>query len=306
MRILIGTRGSKLALAQTSRVAERISELNPEISCENVIIKTTGDMRVDSRFTFLPTRGIFVKELEEALLKGRIDIAVHSMKDLPTDIPPGLTIAAMLEREDPRDVLVSREDKTLETLPPGSRVGTGSIRRVAQLKRVRDDLEFVDIRGNIDTRLRKLDEGQFDAIVVALAGLKRLGLEDRVSDYLDFDVCIPAVGQGAVGVEARIEDPEILSVVKKIDHLPTRLAVTAERTVLTRLGGGCSIPIAANAIICGKELRLRVRICDPMGKRIFEGELVGDPQDAVNVGRKLAEDLLSRGANEFLQAGSLR
>ncbi|MBI2940745.1 MAG: hydroxymethylbilane synthase [Chloroflexi bacterium] len=243
----MGTRGSALALAQTRLVIERLAERFPSTAVEICPIHTRGDHLASVSLSVIGGQGVFVKEIEQALLAGRIDFAVHSLKDLPSALPPGLALAAILPREDPRDVLIARSAPSLVALPAGARVATSAPRRFTQLHAARPDLHLVDIRGNVDTRLRRLRAGDFDAIVLAAAGLHRLGRAGEITEYLPLDVCLPAVGQGALAVEARVDDADLLAMLQAIDHPPTRAAVTAERAVLRALGGGCRIPIAAYA-----------------------------------------------------------
>jgi len=250
-------------------------------------------------------KGVFTKELEEALLDTRIDIAVHSLKDLPTIIPDGLTITAICKREDPRDALVLQRklkgsQASLRSLPKGAAVGTSSPRRLAQLKHLRSDLIVKDLRGNVDTRLRKLDEGQYDALVLACAGLRRLGLESRISAALAATEMLPAVGQGALGIETRAGDETAIAAVRKLDHKFTRLACTAERAFLRSLGGGCQLPIAAHAAVREKRIRLDGLVADPQGLRIVRDRISGNLDEAEQLGTDLGERLLERGARELL------
>lgn len=295
----IGTRGSALALAQASWVKQRIERAHPERPVELRIIKTSGDRVMDMAIANIGGKGVFTKEIEEALLFGAIDLAVHSLKDLPTKLPDGLQLAAVPPREDARDVLVARSRQTLSTLPPGSRLGTGSLSRRAQLLHVRPDLVPTPIRGNIDTRLRKLDAGEVDALVLAAAGLKRLGREDRVGEFLGDEVCVSAAGQGALAVEAR--DDGSMSEWLKCLHDPGAFAeVTAERALLDRLGGGCHVPIGARARADGAELRLVGVVASLDGNSLCRGEIAGRTAQAAELGRRLAEQLLAKGAEKLL------
>jgi hydroxymethylbilane synthase len=246
-------------------------------------------------------KGIFLKEIEQALLAGEMDLAVHSLKDMPTEQPEGLTIGAVFERGDPRDVLIAREGLSLEILPRGARVGTGSPRRSAQLRVVRPDLRLLDLRGNVETRLRKLDEGQYDAVILAAAGLVRLGLASRITEYLSPSILLPAVGQGALAVEIREDDSEMKQLVRPLEHNPTRIAVEAERTFLRAFGGGCRVPITAYASVRGDQLVLEGMVACSDGSRLLRDQLVGDAARPEEIAQGLAERLLQRGADEILQ-----
>jgi hydroxymethylbilane synthase len=242
---------------------------------------------------------LFTKEIEEALLSGAIDLAVHSLKDMPTDLPDGLTLAAIPEREDPRDAMVGR---SLDSLATKGRVGTSSLRRAAQLRAKRPDLEIENIRGNLDTRLRKLDEGQYDAIVLASAGLRRLGWENRITELLDPDVMCPAVGQGALAVETRSDGGAAEEIAKRLEHRESRIAVTAERAVLRALGGGCQVPIGAYATVDADVVRLRAIIVSPDGTEIIRKQASGPVSEAATIGRALGEELLAQGGRQILEA----
>lgn len=302
--LIIGSRGSKLALTQAQMVKAELVRLDPSTEVRVEIIKTSGDASADP-LSVIGGKGVFTKELEEALLDGRIDIAVHSLKDLPTIIPEQLVIAAISKREDPRDALVlnekrRRSDASLRALPQGATVGTSSPRRLAQLKHLRGDLIIKELRGNVDTRLRKLDEGQYDALVLACAGLRRLGLDNRISTPLLPSEMLPAVGQGALGIETRADDSDTREAVGKLDHKFTRLACVAERAFLRSLGGGCQLPIAAYAVVREKRIRLDGLVADPQGKRIVRERIAGGLDEAEELGKRLGEQLLSRGAGELL------
>lgn len=292
--LVVGTRGSRLARAQTSLVVDALRATRPDIDIDVRMIRTEGDRDTRTSLSELGGRGVFVKEIEEALLMGEIDAAVHSLKDVPSEIPLGLAIAAVLERADPRDALVTRDGASLRTLPAGARVGTGSGRRAAQLLALRPDLRPVDIRGNVDTRLRRLDEGAFDAIIVALAGLQRLGLEARATEVLDPAVMTPAVGQGALAIETRGSDDFALDAFRALDHEPTRRCVEAERAFLRRLGAGCRVPVGALASLEADGLRLIGALAEAPGTPVVRGELRGAPDDAERLGASLAEELASR------------
>ncbi len=302
--LVIGSRGSNLALTQAGMIKAELEALNPSIEVRIEIIKTSGDVKTDP-LSVIGGQGVFTRELEEALLDGRIDIAVHSLKDLPTIIPERLVVAAICKREDPRDALVlswqtKTSKATLEALPKGATVGTSSPRRLAQLQHLRGDLIFKDLRGNVDTRLRKLDEGQYDALVLACAGLRRLGLESRISAALPTSQMLPAVGQGALGIETRVGDEAANQAAGKLDHKFTRLACLAERAFLRSLGGGCQLPIAAYAVVREKRIRLDGLVTDIRGKQIVRDRLAGGLDEAEELGRRLAEQLLARGARELL------
>ena len=298
--LIIGSRGSKLALWQAEQARERLQALNPQLDVHIEIIKTTGDVKNDP-LSVIGGKGVFTKELEDALLDGRIDIAVHSLKDLPTILPDGLSIAAICEREDARDALVLRagtENGSLLHLPRGAVVGTSSQRRLAQLKALRGDVEVRDLRGNVDTRIRKLDGGQYDAVILASAGLVRLGLQDRISARISISEMLPAVGQGAIAIEARSDNEFAVQSVSRLDHRETRLACLAERAFLRGLGGGCQFPIAAHAVLDGDVLRLDGLVAKPDGSEILRGSSSGtDPE---SLGASLAAELSAQGADSIL------
>jgi hydroxymethylbilane synthase len=293
--VRIGTRGSALAVWQARHVADRIVALPGAPPVELVTIETTGDVIRDVPLSTLPGRAFFTKELESAIADHRVDLAVHSLKDVATAIPARLVLGAILEREDPRDVLVARPDLRLRSLPEGARIGTSSLRRAAFLRRWRPDLAVVDLRGNVPTRLRRLDDGEYDAIVLAAAGLNRLGLEARITDYLPADVMLPAVSQGAIAVQARAGDDRVLRWVAMLDHEPTRLMTTAERALLREVEGGCQVPLGARATIQDGRLELVAAMASVDGSVSVTGRIDGAPGDAVLLGRGLAGDLLARG-----------
>lgn len=297
--IRIGTRGSALALAQAGWVRRKLEERDPGIRVETVTIKTGGDRFLDTPIQAIGGKGIFVKEIEEALLRKKIDLAVHSMKDLPTEITAGLTVAVIPEREDPRDVLVSLGRRSLRDLPSGARVGTGSLRRRSQIINYRPDLAAAPIRGNIDTRLKKLDRGEVDALILAAAGLKRIGCESRISEYLSPEICLSAVAQGALGLECR-EGDAVTAQIAFLQHLRTAQEVLAERSFLKRLGGGCQIPVGARAWADGERIKIMGVVSDADGHKLFRGELSGQAGKAEQLGRELAERLLQDGAEEVL------
>ena len=353
-KIIIATRGSKLALWQANWVKATLEEKNPSIKIELMKIKTTGDKILDVPLAKVGGKGLFVKEIEEALLRKDADFAVHSMKDVPTDLPKGLHLTAICKREDPRDAFIShksavRSQKSenatagfstqfkyprFNDLVRGARVGTSSLRRLCQLLNIRPDLEIAQLRGNLDTRIRKLDEGQFDAIIVATAGVKRLGMAERITEILEPEISLPAIGQGAVGIECRIDDEFINNLLKPLNHPETAVCVYAERAFLKKLEGGCQVPIAAYARLISQESGIRGQQSNPpsppfdkggkgginnselltlnsklvidglvgsvSGDRIIKGHTEGKPEDAESLGIKLAEDLLSRGAGKIL------
>jgi hydroxymethylbilane synthase len=304
----LGTRGSELALWQARHVAARIAAFPgaPSSGIELVVLRTAGDRLVDVPLPAAGGKAFFTAEIEAALAAGEIDFAVHSLKDLATELPPALAIAAILERDDPRDALISaRRDGVradLERLPPGARVGTSSLRRKAQLARRRPGLVAEDLRGNVPTRLRKLDEGRFDAVVLAAAGLNRLGLGDRIDTLLAPDSFLPAPGQGALAVEIRADDEATRRLVEPLDDAATRAATTAERALLRRLEGGCQVPVGALAELRGGRLHLAAVVCSLDGKAVVEGHREGAPADAAALGEALAEELLENGARQILAA----
>ena len=303
-RLVIGSRGSRLALWQAEQAKSRLLDLNPGFEIHIDVIKTTGDVKPDP-LSVIGGKGVFTKELEEALLDKRIDIAVHSLKDLPTILPEQLSISAICEREDPRDALVLRAGATadsLRDLRTGSVVGTSSQRRLAQLKALRGDLVVKDLRGNVDTRVRKLDEGQYDALILASAGLIRLGLKDRISAAISANEILPAVGQGAIAIEIRADDAVAVEAVSKLNHRETELACRAERAFLRSLGGGCQYPIAAHAVVEGELLKLEGLVARPTGEEILRSHNSGSSNQPEEIGAQLAEQLLERGAGDLLNA----
>jgi hydroxymethylbilane synthase len=295
--LTIGSRGSRLAVWQARWIQVRLQDFGVE--CRVEIIHTTGDKITDVALSKVGTKGLFTKEIEEALLQGTIDLAVHSLKDMPTDLPAGLTLAAIPEREDPRDALVGAR---LEELAQHARVGTSSLRRAAQLRGIRPDLEIENIRGNVDTRLRKLDEKQYDAIVLASAGLRRLGWENRITELLDPSVMCPAPGQGALAVETRSDGGEAQEISKRLDHRETRSAVTAERAVLAALGGGCQVPIGAYATVEHGRIQLQAVIVSPDGTQIIGLKAHGAAGDAAIIGHAMGNQLLAEGGRQILEA----
>ena len=299
--LIVGTRGSQLALWQAEWVQSQIRAIVPDVSVILKRIQTSGDKIQDVPLAKIGGKGLFVKEIEEALLRGEIDLAVHSMTDVPSVLPEGLEIICVPEREDPRDALIARNGYSLEKLPVGARVGTSSLRRQAQLLHVRPDLEIAVLRGNVDTRLRKVRENHFDAIILAASGLKRLGWDQEVTEYLSVDVSLPAIGQGSLGLEGREEDTFVQDLVARFEHRPTRLAVTAERALLTRLEGGCQVPIAGYATLQGDTLTLDGLVASLDGKRYIRQVISGPAGEAGSLGARLAEQLLERGAKPILQ-----
>ena len=295
----LGSRGSKLALWQAEFIQFEV-ERKTGRKAEIVKITTTGDMILDVPLARVGGKGLFVKEIEEALLSGRIDLAVHSMKDVPTDLPHALEIVAITEREDPRDAFLSNKVKRFEDLPKGARVGTSSLRRQTQLLGLRPDLVVVDNRGNLDTRIRKMEEGKFDAILLAAAGLRRLGWAQRITQVLPEEVFLPAIGQGALGIEIRRDDAETREAVSFLNHRDTSFAVRAERGFLKRLEGGCQVPIAAYGRTNGDSILLQGMVGRPDGSDIVRGNARGTVTDPEALGVELAEQLLARGAKEIL------
>lgn len=298
--IRVGTRGSPLALAQTTEVVESLRTQAPRIKFSVVRIQTSGDT-MDSGAA-VESKSMFSKEIEEGLLNGEIDIAVHSMKDLTTELPDGLIFGAVPQRANAHDALISRQNKKFEQLPAGARIGTSSPRRKAQLLAARGDFEIVDIRGNVDTRLRKLEKGDYDGIVLAAAGLNRLGLEERATEILPTKLMLPAVGQGALAVQSRQEDVEVNQLLKGIDHDVSRRAVEAERAFARRLGADCRTPIAAYARLDGGKLTIEGMVAAQTGRMLVRSRLVSDIGDSEKIGVELAETLLSRGAAAVLEA----
>jgi len=298
--VKVGTRASKLARLQTDLVVGRIAELFPSETVEIVTISTGGDRNRSVPIADLGVRGVFVKELEDALLAGDVDFVVHSLKDMPSDLPDGLCLVAVLNREDRRDVLVSRDGLSLAKLPPGSRVATSSRRRAAQIKAVRDDLEFVDIRGNVPTRIEKMQAGQCDAMVLAAAGLTRLGLDEHISEAFAVDVCTPAAGQGALALECREKDRELVEMLNSLDDSVVRAEIECERAYLAELGGGCSVPIGASAKVIEDRLELTGCIAALDGSSIFRREHRGPRSEPASLGRELATLMLEGEARKVV------
>ena len=296
----IGTRGSKLALKQSHWVQEKLEARHPDLRVELVRIKTTGDRVLDSPLSRIGGKGLFVKEIEDALLRGEVDAAVHSMKDVPAQLPDPLTLGVFPERESPHDAFISEKTPSLDTLPHGARVGTSSLRRGAQLLHLRPDLVMSPMRGNVDTRLGKLASGTVEAIILAAAGLKRMGLDSRITETLPFEQMLPAIGQGALGIEVRRGDEQTIDHLAFLDHDPTRIQVTAERALLERLEGGCQVPIAGLARLEGDEVVLEGMVADLDGRTVYRERLKGTREQAAAIGKTLAETLLSRGADKIL------
>jgi hydroxymethylbilane synthase len=300
-QIRIGTRGSALALWQAEWVKSEIEKKHQGMAVTLTKIKTTGDKILDVPLAKVGGKGLFVKEIEEAMLGDEIDIAVHSMKDVPTFFPDGLHLSCITKREDPRDALLSRNKVPFKDLPKGANVGTSSLRRQAQLMNVRPDFVIHQLRGNVDTRLRKLKEGQFDAIILAAAGVKRLGLADNVTEYIDPEISLPAIGQGALGIECRVDDRELNDLIAFFNHADSRTCVTGERALLRRLEGGCQVPIACYGQMKQGKLHLTGLVGSVDGKRIVKDAIEGAPDKAEKLGVALAEKLLSRGADVILR-----
>ena len=299
--VRIATRKSPLALWQAEEVARRLNTHHPHLDVVLVGISTKGDKVLDSPLAKIGGKGLFVKELEQGLLDGSADIAVHSMKDVPVGFPDGLHLSVILQREDPRDAFVSNDHATLSELPATARIGTSSLRRQCQIRNAYPGLALENLRGNVNTRLNKLDSGYFDAIILASAGLKRLGLETRISDYLTFSMCLPAIGQGAIGIECRSDDEKIQALIQPLHHTETASCIRAERAINERLSGGCQVPVAGFAEIDDKSIHLRGLIGYPDGSSIIRSEARGDIADAAELGLEVAEDLLSQGAEKILK-----
>ena len=297
--IRIATRKSQLALWQANHIKQKLEQLHPGLRVEIIPLITAGDRLLTAKLADFGGKGLFVKELEQALLSNEADIAVHSMKDVPAHFPDGLKLAAICEREDARDALITKNYLSLSSLPKNARVGTSSLRRQCQLKRYRDDLQLIDLRGNVDTRLRKLNEGEFDAIVLAAAGLKRLGLENQIKEFLSEKYFIPAVGQGALGIECRDQDEFIMSLIQPLNHPETAACVTAERAMTNYLNGGCHAPIAAHAVFENASIVLTGMVAN-----ITSGEYIEDNAHGLDpklVGTELAEKLVAKGALRLLE-----
>jgi hydroxymethylbilane synthase len=301
-KIRIATRESPLALWQAEYVKSRLQAHYPQLQVELIGMTTKGDVLLDTPLAKIGGKALFVKELEVAMLEGVADIAVHSMKDVPMEFPAGLGLSVICEREDPTDAFVSNDYASLSDLPQGARVGTSSLRRQCQLRHIRPDLQIGDLRGNVGTRLRKLDAGEFDAIILATAGLVRLGLGERIRARLTTAISLPAGGQGAVGIECRLQDAEVMGLLQVLHDVDTSDRVVAERAVNTRLHGGCQVPIACFAELEGESLYLRALVGEPDGKTILRSERRGPRTEAESLGIAVAEDLLAQGADRILSA----
>lgn len=298
----IATRQSPLALWQAEHIRARLEALHAGLNVELVTFVTQGDKILDTPLAKIGGKGLFVKELEAALLDGRADLAVHSMKDVPMALPEGLNLAVICEREDPLDAFVSNTYAHFNDLPQGAKVGTSSLRRKCQILQARPDLDIIDLRGNVGTRLSKLDAGLYDAIILASAGLKRLGLSERIRHCLDAELSLPAVGQGALGLECRSQDQTVLDLIKPLLHLETDVCVRAERAFNTTLEGGCQVPIAAYVILKDGQLHLEGRVGSVDGQQLLKASLVGQPEQAEQLGEQLAQQLLQMGAGDLLKA----
>jgi hydroxymethylbilane synthase len=300
--LVIGTRGSKLALWQSNYVKDRLEEITG-LPVSLKVIKTTGDKILDVPLAKVGGKGLFTKEIEVELLAGAVDLAVHSMKDVPTELPGGCVIAATPPRVDPRDVIVSGAAYDLDSLPQGARLGTSSLRRRAQVKHLRADLDIVDVRGNLDTRMRKAEEGEVDAVILASAGITRMGWADRITHYIDPDQMVPAVGQGAIGIEIREDDEFMQEVCRTLSDPATLTCVTAERVVMRKLEGGCQVPIGAYCRVAdGKKLVMDAMVASVDGETVLRETLEGDVADPVTLGEAMVERLLAMGAGEILAA----
>ena len=300
--VVLGTRASKLAVQQSEWVQRQLYALAPDVTVTLQKIQTSGDKILDVPLAQIGGKGLFVKEIEEALLSGEIDLAVHSMKDVPTELPEGLAILCVPPREDPRDALISRDGRSFMDLPRGARIGTSSLRRQSQLLHARPDLTIAMLRGNLDTRIKKLRGGQFDAIVLAAAGLRRLDWAHEITEYLSPQISLPAIGQGALGIEGRKDDLFMRSLLSGLDHAESKTAVLAERALLHRLQGGCQVPIAAYATVAGKIVRLEGLVSSVDGKELFRDVAEGTIEEPESIGIQLAERLLAHGGDRILQA----
>jgi hydroxymethylbilane synthase len=300
-KIVIATRRSKLALWQAEWVTSKLQTIDPYLQVGLNKIKTTGDKILDVPLSQVGGKGLFVKEIEEAMLRGEADLAVHSMKDVPAELPGGLHLSAICKREDPRDAFIAGKDiQNIAELQQGANVGTSSLRRICQLLNKRPDLKITQLRGNVDTRLRKLAEGEFDAIILATAGVKRLGFVDRITEKISTDISLPAIGQGAVGIECRVDDEFINGLLSRLNHEETWICVTAERAFLKKLEGGCQVPIAAYAQLLEGNLSIQGLVGSIDGKTLIKDKIDGKPEEAESLGTTLAEKLLAKGAKEIL------
>jgi hydroxymethylbilane synthase len=300
MNIKIGTRGSKLALVQANTVLASIKKVAPEITAEICVIKTSGDIMQDVSLLNIGGQGVFVKEIEDALLAGSIDLAVHSMKDVPGETPEGLTFASILPREDVRDILVSRGNVKLEFMPRGAKIGTGSLRRGAQIQAMLPDVTIVPLRGNIDTRLKKIETENLTGVILAAAGMKRLGYVEKIAQYLPVELILPAVGQGALGLQIRKADSDLAGVLARLNHAPTAAEITAERSYLRALGGGCRLPIAALGLLEGRQLSLEGLVAAPNGASVIRDRVRGSIEEAEELGTRLADMIMEKGGKQLL------
>ena len=300
-KIVIGSRGSQLALWQANWVKSELEQMNDDVEVSIRIIKTSGDKIQDVPLAKIGGKGLFVKEIEEALLAKEVDIAVHSMKDVPMKLPRELQMAVVTERENPLDALISKNGEKLADLPEGATIGTSSLRRSSQLLSYRPDFKIEMLRGNLDTRLKKLDEGQYDAILLAAAGLNRLGWSDRITEEISHGILLPAMGQGALGIETRINDVEVQKFISNLDHEATHWAVEAERAFVDVLDGGCQVPIGAYATVDGREITVRGLVASLDGKTIYKLEKTGSVYGASKIGREIGNELLKMGADEILK-----
>jgi len=299
--IVIGSRGSQLALWQANWVKSELERLHDNVDIDIRIIATSGDIIQDVPLAKIGGKGLFVKEIEEALLANEIDIAVHSMKDVPMELPADLEISVITKRENPLDALISKNGEKLADLPQGATIGTSSLRRSSQLLKYRDDFKIHPLRGNVDTRLRKVEEGKYDAILLASAGLNRLGWANRITEEISHDILLPAMGQGALGIETRLDDAKTYDLVSALIHEQTNYAVTAERSLVGRLDGGCQVPIGAYAKIVDNLITLKGLVASLDGEIIYRSENVGPVDDAINIGQALGSKLIKMGANEILE-----
>jgi len=304
MKIKLGTRGSRLAVTQANKIAADIKQLVKEAVVEICVIKTSGDIMQDVSLLKIGGKGVFVKEIEEALLVKEIDLAVHSMKDVPTENPEGLVFAAILPREDARDVLVSKDNLKMEFLPRGARIGTGSLRRSAQILAIMPDIAIVPLRGNIDTRLKKIETENLTGVILAAAGMKRVGMAEKISQYLPLETMLPAVGQGALGLQIRKDDLALAEVLAELNHAPTAAEIVAERAYLKALGGGCRLPIAAYAKAEGGRMSLEGMVAAINGENVIRDKVTGKAEESEELGIRLAEIILKKGGRELLSLAS--
>jgi hydroxymethylbilane synthase len=300
MNLKIGTRGSKLALTQTNFVADKLRKIMPETNIEICVIKTSGDIMQDVSLLTIGGQGVFVKELEDALLSKKIDLAVHSMKDVPGETPDELMFAAILPREDMRDVLVSRDNIKMESMPKGAKIGTGSQRRGAQIKAILPDVNIVSLRGNIETRLKKIETENLTGVILAAAGMKRMGLAEKITQFLPVETMLPAVGQGALGLQIRKMDIDLAKICASLNDMTTATEVTAERSFLRALGGGCRLPIAALGKLEGQRLSLEGMVAAPDGSTMIREKINGAKREAEELGKTLAEIILKKGGKKLL------